>query len=128
MIQWGRRLEANDAVAQLAALRKSQAVIEFNLDGTIVTANDNFLQTLGYTLDEIRGKHHRMFVDPSEANSAAYAEFWKKLGRGEFQADEFKRHAKGGREVWIQASYNPIGGADGKLYKVVKFATDISAQ
>jgi methyl-accepting chemotaxis protein len=116
----------NDASAQLAALHKSQSVIEFNLDGTILTANDNFLHAMGYSLTEVQGQHHRMFVDPVEANSAAYREFWAKLNRGEFQAAEFKRVAKGGREIWIEASYNPVLDHKGKPAKVVKFATDIT--
>ncbi len=113
---------------QLAALGKSQAVIEFELDGTIITANENFLKTMGYLLDELRGKHHRIFVGASYAGSADYRAFWDALGRGEYQAGEFKRLAKGGKEIWLQASYNPIIGVDGKPFKVVKFATDISAQ
>ncbi len=113
--------------AKLDALSKSQAVIEFNLDGTIITANENFLSVLGYTLDEIRGKHHSMFVEPAYKDSAAYREFWESLGRGQFQAAEYKRLAKGGKPVWIQASYNPLLGRSGKPYKVVKFATDITA-
>jgi methyl-accepting chemotaxis protein len=128
MLPWGRKSNSNDASAQLAALHKSQAVIEFNLDGTIITANSNFLEVLGYSLDEVRSQHHRMFVDPAESKGAAYREFWARLGRGEFQAGEFKRLAKGGREVWIEASYNPIVDRDGKPYKVVKFATDITAK
>jgi methyl-accepting chemotaxis protein len=128
MLPWGRKSNGNDASAQLAALNKSQAVIEFNLDGTILTANKNFLDVLGYSLDEVRGQHHRIFVDPAESKGAAYREFWTRLGRGEFQAGEFKRLAKGSREVWIEASYNPIVDGDGKPYKVVKFATDITAK
>ena len=118
----------NDASAQLAALHKSQAVIEFSLDGTILTANENFLRAMGYTLAEVQGQHHRMFVEPAEANSAGYREFWNKLNRGECQAAEFKRVAKGGREIWIEASYNPILDRNGKPAKVVKFATDITAK
>jgi methyl-accepting chemotaxis protein len=114
--------------ATVAAIGKSQAVIEFKLDGTILHANDNFLKTLGYSLDEIQGRHHRMFVEPVEANSAAYAEFWAKLNRGEYQSAEYKRLGKGGKEVWIQASYNPLFDLNGKPLKVVKFATDVTAQ
>ena len=110
------------------AISKSQAVIEFDLDGTIRTANENFLSALGYSLAEIQGKHHRMFVDPAEAASLEYAEFWRTLGRGEFQAAEYKRLAKGGREIWIQASYNPIFDHNGKPTKVVKFAYDVTAR
>jgi methyl-accepting chemotaxis protein len=112
---------------QLAAIGKAQAVIEFQLDGTIVTANDNFLKTLGYTLAEVKGQHHRLFVDPVEAQKPEYRLFWEKLGRGEFDAGEYRRLGKGGKEVWIQASYNPILDANDRPYKVVKFATDISA-
>ena len=114
--------------ALVAAISRSQAVIEFTLDGTILTANDNFLKTLGYALGEIQGKHHGMFVDPSERDGAAYRDFWAALRRGEYQAAEYKRIAKGGREIWIQASYNPILDLNGKPYKVVKYATDITAQ
>jgi methyl-accepting chemotaxis protein len=126
MFSWNGN--SNDASAQLAALNKSQAVIEFNLDGTIVTANQNFLGAMGYALAEVKGQHHRMFVEPGEAGSAGYREFWARLNRGEFQAAEFKRVAKGGREIWIEASYNPILDRSGKPYKVVKFATDITAK
>ena len=111
---------------QIAAINKSQAVSEFELDGTIVTANEIFLAVMGYDLDEIVGKHHRMFADPEYAASAEYEEFWAALGRGEYQAAEYKRIGKGGRTVWIQASYNPIFDGDGKPFKVVKFATDIT--
>jgi PAS domain S-box-containing protein len=113
--------------SQLDAINKSQAVIEFNLDGTVINANDNFLTCLGYSIGEIRGRHHSMFVSQNYAQSNDYHEFWKQLNRGEFVASEFKRIGKGGKEIWIQASYNPIFGLDGKPYKVVKFATDISA-
>ena len=126
MFLWNSGL--NDASAQLAALHKSQAVIEFNLDGTIIAANENFLHLMGYTLAEVQGQHHRMFVEPAEANGAGYREFWAKLNRGEFQAAEFKRLAKGGREIWIEASYNPVLDRNGKPAKVVKFATDITAK
>ena len=119
---------ARNALAQAAAISESQAVIEFNMDGTIVTANENFLKTLGYSLPEIKGQHHSMFVEASERDSAAYREFWAKLNRGEYQAAEYKRIGKGGKEVWIQASYNPILDPNGKPFKVVKFATDITAQ
>jgi methyl-accepting chemotaxis protein len=117
-----------DAEAVLTALDRSQAVIEFKPDGTIITANENFLKTLGYTLEEIRGKHHSMFVDPIERDSIAYRQFWDRLRAGDFQAARFKRVGKNGREVWIEASYNPVMGRNGKPYKVVKFATDITQQ
>ena len=113
---------------QLAAIHKSQAVIEFELDGTIITANENFTNTVGYSLDEIKGKHHSMFADPEVAKSAEYKEFWKKLGSGQFDAGEYHRLGKGGKDIWIQASYNPIFDPDGKPFKVVKYATDITAQ
>ncbi len=116
----------NDIQAKLDALDRSQAVIEFETDGTIITANKNFCGAIGYSLDEIKGKHHSMFVDPEEANGAEYRNFWSSLAAGEFKSTEFKRIAKGGREIWIQASYNPILDKNGKAYKVVKFATDIT--
>jgi methyl-accepting chemotaxis protein len=119
---------AADFAGQIAAIGKSQAIIEFHMDGTVISANDNFLKTLGYALDEIKGKHHSMFVDEGYRQSAAYKEFWAKLNRGEYVADEFKRIGKGGKEVWIQASYNPILDLDGKPFKVVKYATDVTAQ
>ncbi len=119
---------AADNSGQLAAIGKSQAVIEFQMDGTVVAANDNFLKALGYTLDEIKGKHHSIFVDEAYRQSNDYREFWAKLNRGEYQAGEYKRIGKGGREVWIQASYNPILDADNKPFKVVKYATDITQQ
>ena len=116
-----------DLAGKVTAISKSQAVIEFELDGTIITANENFLTVLGYRLEEIQGKHHRMFVDEVYRQSPAYREFWAKLNRGEFDAGEFKRIAKSGREVWIQASYNPVLDEAGKPVKVIKFATDITA-
>jgi len=117
-----------DVAAVMAALHRSQAVIEFKLDGTIITANENFLRALGYSLDEIKGRHHSMFVEPAYKESAEYREFWAKLNRGEFQAAQYKRIGKGGKEIWIEASYNPILGKNGKPYKVVKFATDITGR
>jgi methyl-accepting chemotaxis protein len=112
----------------IAAINKVQAVIEFALDGKVLTANENFLQAMSYTLDEIKGQHHSMFVDPAYRQTPAYKAFWEKLGRGEFDAGQYKRIAKGGKDIWLQASYNPIFDAKGKPYKVVKFATDITAQ
>ncbi|MGQ3303377.1 MAG: methyl-accepting chemotaxis protein [Phreatobacter sp.] len=123
-----QKLRNADIEGQLAAIHKAQAVIEFTLDGTILTANENFLKTLGYGLDEIRGRHHSLFVASGEANSGEYRAFWASLARGEFQAAQYKRIGKGGTEVWIQASYNPIFDMNGKPFKVVKFATDITAQ
>ncbi|QDO99130.1 PAS domain S-box protein [Ferrovibrio terrae] len=113
---------------QLSAIGKSQAVIEFRLDGTILTANPNFLSCMGYSLDEVKGRHHSMFAPPGVSESAEYKAFWAKLGRGEFDAGQYRRVGKGGTEVWIQASYNPIMDAAGRPYKVVKYATDITAQ
>jgi methyl-accepting chemotaxis protein len=121
-----RKLGDADIRGKLDALDKSQAIIEFELDGTILTANENFLGTLGYTLDEVRGQHHSLFVDKDERNSATYKQFWDKLARGEFQSAEYRRIAKDGSDVWILASYNPIFDMDGKPFKVVKFATDIT--
>ena len=117
-----------DLDGQIAALHRSQAVIAFTPDGTILTANANFLATLGYSLDEIAGRHHGLFVDEAERAGGAYREFWAALGQGEFQAAEFRRIAKGGRAVFIQATYNPITDAEGRVTKVVKFATDVTAQ
>jgi methyl-accepting chemotaxis protein len=112
----------------LAAIDKSQAVIEFKPDGTILKANANFLGAVGYTLEEVAGKHHAIFVDPAERDSDAYKAFWQKLGRGEFDSGKYKRFGKGGKEIWIEASYNPVVDARGRVVKVVKFATDITAQ
>ena len=120
------KVRAMEDAGKLMAVDRVQAVIEFNLDGTIVTANENFLKTLGYSLSEIQGKHHSMFIEPQQRDSAAYREFWAKLGRGEYEAGEFKRIGKGGKEVWILASYNPILDEKGKAFKVVKYATDIT--
>ena len=122
------KMKAAEDAGKLAAISRAQAVIEFTVEGEILTANENFLSTLGYHLDEIKGRHHRMFVETSYANSAEYGDFWKRLAGGEFIAEEFKRIGKGGREVWIQASYNPIFDPDGRVMKVVKFATDITGR
>ncbi|WP_019903432.1 PAS domain-containing methyl-accepting chemotaxis protein [Methylobacterium sp. 77] len=123
-----RKIEDADRKGQVEAIGKSQAVIAFDLDGTILDANDNFLTALGYTLPEIVGRHHRLFVEETAREGAAYAEFWNALKRGVYQAGQFKRIAKDGREIWIEASYNPILDASGRPYKVVKFSTDITAQ
>jgi len=120
--------KADDYTAQLEAISRTQAVIEFNLDGTIRYANANFLAALGYSLDEITGKHHRMFVDPAYGQSNEYRDFWATLNRGEFATGDFQRFAKGNREIWINASYNPVLDANGKPVKVVKYATDITAK
>jgi methyl-accepting chemotaxis protein len=121
------KLRNSDFEGQIAAINKAQAVIEFNLDGTVISANENFCRVLGYEASEIKGQHHSMFVDAHYRQSPEYRMFWEKLGRGEFDAAQYKRIGKGGREVWIQASYNPILDANGKPFKVVKFASDITA-
>ena len=113
---------------QMDAISRSQAVIEFEPSGKIITANENFLQALGYDLDEIVGQHHRLFMDPAEAAKPDYKAFWQKLARGEFVGGTYKRMARGGREIWIQATYNPIFDLNGKPYKVVKYATDVTEQ
>ena len=113
---------------QINAISKSLAVIEFNMDGTIITAIENFLCTVGYRLEEIRGEHHRMFVGEEYSESLEYKAFWERLRRGEYESSEYKRYGKGGHEIWIQASYNPILDLNGKPFKVVKFATDITQQ
>jgi len=123
-----KNLRLAEQLGQLDAIDKALAVIEFQLDGTVITANQNFLKALGYTLDEIKGKHHSMFVEESFRTSPEYKEFWAKLNRGEYQAAQYKRIGKNGREVWIEASYNPILDLNGKPFKVVKYATDITPQ
>ncbi|PCI44478.1 MAG: chemotaxis protein [Alphaproteobacteria bacterium] len=117
-----------DTAGQIDAIGKAQAVIEFNMDGTIITANDHFLNALGYRLDEIQGQHHSMFVEPAFKESSEYRSFWDRLNRGEYEAREYKRIGKGGKTIWIQASYNPILDLNGKPFKVVKYATDITGQ
>ncbi|GJD94657.1 PAS domain S-box protein [Methylobacterium iners] len=126
MFQALQRLRSD--AGKVDALNRSLGTIAFRPDGTVLEANDNFLALLGYTLEEIRGRHHRMFVDPAEAASPDYARFWAALGQGAFQSAEYRRFGKGGREVWIQATYNPIVGRDGRVAQVVKFATDITEQ
>ncbi|MHC5653098.1 methyl-accepting chemotaxis protein [Stappia sp. ICDLI1TA098] len=116
-----------DSDGQLAAIDRSQAVISFAMDGTILDANENFLKTVGYSLDEIRGRKHEMFVEPEYRASSQYREFWEKLRAGQFHAGEFRRVGKGGREIWLQATYNPILNDQGKPIKVVKFAYDCAA-
>ena len=122
------KYKATEFQGRVDAINRAQAVIEFDLDGNVLTANENFLQTLGYQLDEIKGRHHSMFVEPEYANSPAYGAFWTKLKGGNFDSGEYKRVGKNGREVWIQASYNPVFDPNGKLYKVVKFASDLTPQ
>ena len=123
-----KKLETLDYLGQLSAISKSQAVIEFNMDGTIIRANDNFLNTVGYSLNEIVGKHHSIFCEENYKNSNEYLEFWKKLNNGNFDTGEYLRFGKNGKKVWISASYNPIFDIDGKPFKVVKYATDITAK
>ena len=117
-----------ELLAQIAAINRSQAVIEFKIDGTILTANANFLAIVGYTLEEIVGKHHGMLVDRAYRESPEYRQFWAKLARGEFDKGQYKRVGKGGAEAWLEASYNPILDAGGKAVKVIKFATDVTAR
>lgn len=120
------RLEL-DYAGQIAAIHHSQAVIEFELDGTIIKANDIFLKTMGYTPEEVAGQRHSMFIDENTRTSAEYHDMWQRLNRGEFIAGEFRRVGKGGREIYIQGVYSPIVDKHGKPFKVVKYATDITA-
>jgi len=123
------RLQAeSEANAKLGAIDRAMAVIEFNLDGTIITANANFLQRMGYSLAQIQGKHHRLFCKPDLANSSTYSEFWKRLNQGELFNGQFERIDKNGQTVWLEANYNPVYDASGRLCKVVKFASDITAR
>jgi methyl-accepting chemotaxis protein len=122
------RQERAEFEGKVNAMDKAQAMIEFDLGGHVLMANDNFLKAMGYELEEIQGRHHRLFCEESYTASQAYADFWAKLNRGEFDAGRYKRLGKGGRVIWIQATYNPIYDGNGRLHKVVKFATDITAQ
>ena len=123
------RLQAeSEANAKLAAIDRAMAMIEFNLDGTIISANENFLQRMGYSLAQIQGKHHRLFCTPELANSAGYSEVWKRLNQGELVNGQFERVDKNGQVVWLEASYNPVYDASGRLCKVVKFASDVTAR
>ncbi|MBR0556518.1 PAS domain S-box protein [Ciceribacter sp. L1K23] len=122
------KLKSAEDAGKLNALSRTQAVIEFNPDGQILTANENFLQVMGYSLEEIRGKHHSMFCDPDYARSQDYAQLWADLRANTPKAEEFMRIAKGGRKVFIQASYNPIVDEQGRVFKVVKFATDVTGR
>jgi len=123
-----QKLSTADSQGQLAAISKSQAVIEFSMSGEVLNANENFCRAMGYHLDEIKGRHHRMFVEAEYASGTEYRDFWDRLGRGEYQAAEYLRIGKGGRQVWIQASYNPIFDLNGRPFKVVKYATDITGR
>lgn len=119
---------STDYQSRVAAINRSQAVIEFTLDGEILDANENFLATVGYSLGEIKGKHHRIFCRPEYTASRDYFDFWTRLSKGEFFAGQFERIQKDGSPVWIEASYNPVMNCKGEPYKVVKFATDITQQ
>ena len=123
-----QKLQNADYQGQIEGISQNQAVIQFQPDGTIIDANDNFLNALGYRLDEIVGKHHRQFVETAYGNSAEYKQFWQSLARGEAQVGEFRRLCKDGSEIWIQASYTPIKDMSGNVFKVVKYATDITAE
>ena len=118
---------AADATSKLAAISRCQAVVELTLDGDILDANDNFLNSMGCRLDDVRGRHHRMLVEPEYAAGQAYRDLWASLRRGEFQTAEHKCIGKGGKEIWIRASYNPIFDADGRPERVIQFASDITA-
>ncbi|MFK4025217.1 methyl-accepting chemotaxis protein [Stutzerimonas balearica] len=120
--------KARESEAFIDALIRSTAVIQFNLDGTVITANEQFLQAMGYRLEQIVGKHHRQFCTPDEAASPQYEVFWQTLNRGEYVADRFKRVDSRGQEVWLEATYNPVHDAEGKLCKVVKFASVVTDQ
>ena len=131
VVEWADaslRLKALEYEAIAAAVSKAQAQIEFRMDGTIITANENFCNAVGYSLPEIQGRHHSLFVDAAFKESEEYRQFWARLNRGEFEAKQYRRLGKGGREVWIEASYNPILDDKGKPFKVIKYATDITAQ
>ncbi|MEQ1810432.1 MAG: methyl-accepting chemotaxis protein [Terricaulis sp.] len=126
VLQWDNVTQTRLNSGMLQALGRSQAIIEFNMDGTIVNANENFCQTLGYSLSEIVGKHHSIFAESSYTRTPEYKAFWDKLNRGEYDAGKYKRLGKGGREVWIEATYNPILDGNGRPFKVVKFASDVT--
>ena len=121
-------IERQNARGILGAIDASYAYIEFDLGGQVLHANANFLNTLGYTLDEVKGRHHRMFCDAAVVNSPAYAQFWQNLNAGQPQKDVFKRVSKSGQEVWIQAVYAPVKDEMGRVAKIVKIATDVTAQ
>lgn len=123
-----QKMRMADIEGQIDAINKSNAVIHFNLDGTIVDANENFLAATGYQLADIKGQHHRMFVTEGERSSTQYRLFWESLARGQFQSGEYRRVGNNGKELWLQATYNPIFDPSGKPYKVVKFCTDITTQ
>lgn len=123
-----QKRKQNDFTSQISAIGKSQAIVEFDMNGFILNANQNFLETMDYKLHEIKGKHHKLFVDENFANSFEYKKFWKELKEGKYQIAEYKRLGKNNKEIWIQASYNPIFDVDGKPIKIIKYATDITSQ
>ncbi len=125
-LEWSDVTLLRETAGQVSAISKAQAVISFDLDGNILSANDNFLNAVGYRMDEVLGKHHSMFVEPDLAGSSEYRQFWSDLKAGQYKAAQFKRVGKNGREVWIQASYNPILDLNGHPFKIVKYATDIT--
>lgn len=130
-VEWANakdRLENLDYAALMAAISRSQAVMEFTADGIVTRANDNFLAILGYDLAEVVGHHHRLFVDAAQRDSAEYARFWERLSQGDYQAAQYRRIAKDGRPVWVEAAYNPIFDRNGRLTKIVEFATDVTPQ
>ncbi len=120
------KLKSSEDSGKIDAISRAQAVIEFTVEGEIIGVNDNFLAAVGYSRDEVIGRRHSMFVDPAYSASSEYRDFWEKLRRGEYVSDEFSRLAKGGRQIWLQASYNPIFDMNGKIIKVVKFATEVT--
>jgi len=131
VVEWAdarQRLLNVDYSQKMKAIDRTQAIIELTTDGIILDANEQFLKTLGYRLDEIKGKHHSIFVDQDYAKSTEYKEFWQHLARGEFQSGQFRRVGKGGKIVWIEGAYNPLLDANGKVIKIVKFANDVTAQ
>ncbi len=125
---WNDKSKASESIATLEALDRSLAVIEFDPRGNILSANANFCKAMGYEPAELKGRHHSMFVEAGYADTGEYREFWKNLGAGQYQSAEYKRIGKGGRVVWIQGSYNPVLDARGHVQKIVKFASDVTAQ
>ncbi len=128
MIKFNFRKEKTEFISEMDAIRKTHAVIEFDPTGVILGANSLFLDAVGYSLEEIKGQHHAMFMDPAERDGAGYQTFWQQLGSGKAIQDQVPRVARGGRRIWLQASYTPIADSSGKVVKVIKFATDITAQ
>ncbi|WP_374345648.1 PAS domain S-box protein [Phenylobacterium sp.] len=122
------KLKTLEQEGALKAIDRAQAVVEFDLNGTILSANKNFLNLMGYKLDDVAGRHHRMFCEASYVQTEDYVRFWERLGRGEYYSGEFRRVGVDGRDVWIQATYNPIIGLDGRVHKIIKFATDITEE